>query len=102
MVSIMKRKAEKKRLRFKILAIWFSLMSIFFVELLIYTWCRVQCVRIGYEMTKEADHYRSVTTWQNNLKVEIAHLKSPERLASIAKHQLHLAIPTPEQMIIIP
>ena len=53
-------------------------------------------------MTTEADHYRSGMTWQNKLKIEIAHLKSPERLAGIAKHQLHLATPTPEQMIIIP
>ena len=53
-------------------------------------------------MTKEADRYQSIITWQNKLKIELAHLKSPERLAGIAKYQLHLVTPTPEQMIIIP
>ena len=98
----MKRKAKKNSYRFKIIAVWLSLMSIFFIELLAYTWCRVQCVKIGYEMTKEADRYQSIITWQNKLKIELAHLKSPERLAGIAKYQLHLVTPTPEQMIIIP
>jgi len=82
--------------------IWFIVMAVFITELLIYTWSRVQCVKVGYEISNENNKNRNLINLQNNLKVELARLKSPERLADIAKNQLGLKIPTPEQMIIIP
>ncbi len=82
--------------------IWFIVMAVFIAELLIYTWSRVQCVKMGYEISNENNKNRNLINLQNNLKVELARLKSPERLADIAKNQLGLKIPTPEQVIIIP
>lgn len=83
-------------------AIW-SIIAVFFItELFLYTWCRVQCVRTGYEITKETDKRLKLSSLQNNLKVEIAHLKSPQRIAKIATMQLGLIIPTPEKIVIIP
>ena len=76
-------------------------MSIFISELLLYTWCRVQCIRDGYAISKATGRHRQLVTLQNKLKVELAHLKSPERIAQIAKDQFGLTAPTPEQMIII-
>ncbi len=98
----MKRKKEKNTGRAKATATWIILMLIFIAELFFYTWCRVQYVQTGYEITKEVDHYRSLLTLQNNLKIELASLKSPERIEKIAKQQLGLTTPTPEQMLIIP
>jgi cell division protein FtsL len=82
--------------------IWILLMSIFIVELFFYTWCRVQYVRTGYEISKEADNHQKLITVQNNLKIEFARLKSPKRIAKIAKQQLGLTLPAPEQMMLIP
>ena len=82
--------------------IWFIIMGVFIAELLIYTWSRVQCVNTGYEISNENNKNRKLITLQNNLKVELARLKSPERLAKIAKNRLGLKTPTPKQMIIIP
>ncbi|MEE8480888.1 MAG: cell division protein FtsL [Desulfobacterales bacterium] len=98
----MKRKIKKKGRGEKLSVAWIILMLIFIAELFFYTWCRVQYVQTGYEITKEADHYRSLLTLQNNLKIELASLKSPERIEKIAKQQLGLTTPTPEQMLIIP
>lgn len=98
----MKRKIKKKVRGEKLSVTWIILMLIFIAELFFYTWCRVQYVQIGYEITKEADHYRSLLTLQNSLKIELASLKSPERIEKIAKQQLGLTTPTPEQMLIIP
>lgn len=77
-------------------------MSIFISELFLYAWCRVQCVNIGYEITREEQSQRNFVALQNQLKVELAHLKSPERIAEIAKEQLGLRAPEPKQIMVIP
>lgn len=86
----------------KTMGVWGIIMLIFIAQLLFYTWCRVQCVQVGYEITKETDNHQKLITLQNKLKIELARLKSPERIAKIAKNELGLATPTPEQMVIIP
>ncbi len=97
----MKLNQSENILKFKTMSIWILLMAIFISQLLFYTWCRVQCVNVGYEITKETGNHRSLITTQNNLKIEISRLKSPERIAAIAKNELGLAMPGPEQMIVI-
>jgi len=82
--------------------VWILLMSFFLAELLFYTWCRVQNVRIGYEITQASAQYRKLVTMQNNLKIETAHLKSHERISKIAREQLGLTMPSPKQVIILP
>ena len=77
-------------------------MTIFLTEFLFFTWCQVQTIGAGYEISKETEHHQDLITLKNNLKVELARLKSPERIAKIAKNQLGLTAPTQEQMIIIP
>jgi len=71
-------------------------------ELFLYTWSRVQCVSIGYEIIKLKKDHRQHLAFQENLKIEIAHLKSPKRIARIAANQLDLTMPAPQQVIIIP
>ena len=97
-----KKNSRNKRTGLKLAAIWSIIAIIFITELFLYTWCRVQCVKTGYEISKETDKRLKLSSLQNNLKVEIAHLKSPQRIAKIATMQLGLIIPTPEKMIIIP
>ena len=84
------------------MAIWMMLMLFFISELLLYTWCRVQCTGIGYEISKATKHQKELAALQSNLKLELTSLKSPARIAEIAINQLGLTTPTPKQMIIIP
>ncbi len=93
---------QKNIHKLKVMGTWLILMLIFIAELLSYTWCRVQCVRTGYEISKEADNHRNLITLQNNLKIELARLKSPQRIKKIAKERLGLITPTPKQVILIP
>jgi cell division protein FtsL len=86
----------------KIIGLWFILMTVFICELLLYTWIRVQCTRIGYEVNQATEMYQQRVTMQNNLKIELARLKSPERIAAIAQGRLGLNAPKPEQIVIIP
>lgn len=97
-----KRKKKRKRQNPKILAIWLVMMGIFIGELLFYTWCRVQCVQVKYEITKTTQSQQRLIALQDNLKIELANLKSPQRIATIAREQLGLITPTSKQMIPIP
>lgn len=97
----MKRK-RRHTLNLKSIGLWGILMVIFIAELLIYTWSRVQCTQLGYEITQAAVVHQKSITLQNNLKIELARLKSPERIIKIARDQLGLIMPGPEQTIVIP
>jgi cell division protein FtsL len=97
-----KKILRNKKTGFRPGAIWSVIAILFVTELFLYTWCRVQCVKTGYEITKETDKRLRLSSLQNDLKVEIAHLKSPQRIIGIAATQLGLIIPTPEKMIMIP
>ncbi len=78
------------------------IMGFFLVELLFYTWCRVQYTRVGYEISDGMNQQQRLLTLQQNLKIELARLKSPDRIESIARRKLHLTTPTPEQVMVIP
>ncbi len=98
----MSRKSRKNPRTLKETGIWIILMFFFISELFLYTWSRVQCVRIGYEISKVAIRQKEFVALQNNLNLELASLKSPARIAEIAKIRFGLKMPTSEQMIIIP
>lgn len=98
----MPRKLHKTQAHTRHLGLWILIMMLFMAELLLFTWGRVQCVRLGYDIAREETRQQDLMALQRNLKIELAHLKSPERIANIAKNQLGLSIPTPEQLIIIP
>ena len=78
------------------------MMGLFIGELLFYTWCRVQCVQVKYSISQETERLQHLTTLRDNLKIELAHLKSPHRITIIAQEQLGLVKPKSKQMITIP
>ena len=82
--------------------VWIVFMALFMIELFFYTWCRVQCTRVGYAISKATADHKEGLAIRNNLKIERARLKSPQRIARIAKKRLGLITPKPEQTIIIP
>ena len=42
-----------------------------------------------------------LTAVKKNIQIELARLKSPERISKIAKERLRLTTPTPEQIIVV-
>jgi cell division protein FtsL len=83
-------------------SVWVVLLLILMGEFLFYTWCRVQCVRSGYRITAEKKRHKKLLNLQKNLQVELAGLKSPDRIGRIAREQLGLVMPEPKQIIVIP
>ena len=100
----MKRKKRKKRKprSVKILAAWLAFMGLCIAELLFYTWSRVQCIQIRYEISEISADQKRLLKMQDNLKIELARLKAPQRISKIAKEQLGLVAPTSKQLIVIP
>ena len=98
----MTRKKQRKKRSLKFTFVGLALMALFIGELLLYTWSRVQCVRIRYEISEQAKEQKRLMAFQDNLKIELARLKSPQRIAKIAKTKLGLIIPKPSQMILVP
>jgi cell division protein FtsL len=77
-------------------------MGLFISELLFYTWCRVQTIQVRYEISDLIANQQRLEMMQDNLKIELARLKSPQRIAKIAKQQLGLVLPTNKQLILVP
>jgi len=98
----MRKKKKGRQRNPKVTIAFLCLMLVFIAELLFYTWFRVQSVRIKYEITAQTSRIRQLSAMQDNLKIELARLKSPSRIAKIAKAQLGLITPTSKQTILMP
>lgn len=86
----------------RVIALGFTFLSVFMVEFFLKTWCGVQCIRTGYEITNALNKEQSLANRQKNLKIELLHLRSPQVLMEIAKERFELSIPKPDQVIVIP
>ena len=98
----MNKKSNKNILTSRVIAVSFMFLSVFIVEFFLKTWCGVQCIRTGYEITKALNSRQKMISMQKNLQIELAHLKSPEVLGNISKKRFGLTIPSSEQIIILP
>jgi hypothetical protein len=97
----MTKKNRKESRRKPMAGLWFALLAIFLGELLFYTWCRVQCVRLGYDIAAETTRHERLTSLQSTLKTELARLKTPRRLQEMG-HRLELIMPKTGQTIVGP
>ena len=82
--------------------LWIMLMAFLFVEALLYAWCRVQCVNAGYGIDREMRKQAVLLKQRDTLNVEMARLKSPERIEAIARTQLGLVMPDSHQRVLLP
>jgi len=97
----MNQKKNKSAQDSRMSVVWFICMAAFICELFFYTWCRVQYTNIGYAIASAGKRHGESVALQNNLKIELERLKSPERIAKIAEKHLGLTPPGPDQMVTI-
>ena len=98
----MKKTAKVRPRSLKSVAGYLLLLCVFVAELLVYTWCRVQYVQVGYQITKETTKQQQLLALRDKLRIEQARLKSPQRIAKIAREQLGLITPSPDQVVELP
>ena len=74
---------------------------VFMAVALVYVWSHIRMTELEYMIAEEMSIKERLMEEQRKLKVEIATLKSPQRLEAIAKEKLHMAYPTRDQVIIL-
>jgi cell division protein FtsL len=96
------RKAETAGGRPRIVRICLLLLLIFLFEFFLRTWCGVQCIRTGYEITEARHRQEELLEIQKNLKIELARLTAPETLHRVAEQEFGLRTPDADQVVVLP
>jgi cell division protein FtsL len=68
---------------------------------LFYVWCRLQAVHLAYPQTRTAVKIQGLEKENEELRGQVAQLKSPERIERVAREQLGLSYPSPDQIRIL-
>ena len=97
----MKKKRVSKKRKSMIGILWVVAVVVLMAELLVYTWCRVQYVQTGYEITEATQENLHLKELYSKLQIERARLRSPERITRIAR-QRGLVMPDSKQVVVIP
>ncbi|MBU4052941.1 MAG: hypothetical protein KKA41_01120 [Proteobacteria bacterium] len=79
-----------------------ALLAVFMAELFFYTWVRVGCTRMGYDIILERNENRKHVKTGRCLKIELARLEAPQRIIEKAKQEFGLVIPGSQQIVILP
>ncbi|MFH1675283.1 MAG: cell division protein FtsL [Pseudomonadota bacterium] len=77
------------------------LVAAIMIELFLYTWCHVQSIHMGYMITSQVKQEKELKVLQEKLRLELAQLRTPERIIQIASKQLGLVLPAPDQVIVL-
>jgi cell division protein FtsL len=68
---------------------------------LVYVWSHIRMTELEYMVAEEMSIKENLLEEQRKLNVEIATLKSPQRIEAIAKNKLQMSYPAREQVIIL-
>ncbi len=68
---------------------------------LFYVWSRLQVTNLEYSISSFEGRLRHLQQESRSLQVEVASLRSPQRIEQVAQQKLGLHLPKPEQVITI-
>jgi len=66
---------------------------------LVYVWSHLRMTDLEYKVAEEMNRKEQLLEEQRKLKVEVATLKTPNRIESIAREKLKMVYPQREQII---
>jgi len=66
-----------------------------------FVWTRVRVIQLGYEVTQMNKQVRDMGRRSNELEVEIAKLKSPDRLERLAREYFHMRLPQGDEIVFV-
>ena len=78
---------------------WSLVLLIFVGGAILHVHARLAEVRLGYRLSESAQINRKLMAERRKLQVEVATLRSPQRLRRLAKEKLGLMEPTAEQIL---
>ncbi|MCG8642120.1 MAG: hypothetical protein MI862_20515 [Desulfobacterales bacterium] len=94
--------AAKRDLSHKRAMTWILLISLFFCELLVYTWVRTESTQMQLRVSEAQKQLIREQAYKKALIVERDRLKSDDRIIRIAKTQLGLTADTSPQTVYLP
>ena len=68
------------------------------IVVLLYAWQHFQCIQLDYRLQELKSTRAQVAELNQQLRLEVAGLRSPMRIDAIARHQLGLTAPAPGQI----
>ena len=80
---------------------WIFIATILMAVLLIYVWSHIHMTELEYQIARELSSREQLAEEQTRLKVELATLKSPQRIEIIAREKLQMTYPEREQVILL-
>ena len=99
-----KKPVRKRNLRIRKLFVnvMYCAMTILVLSFSLFlVWSHIQIVNIGYGISEANKEKKELLQLNNELRLEIATLKSPHYIENIAKKKLGLRFPKPCQVVII-
>ncbi|MBU1170388.1 MAG: cell division protein FtsL [Proteobacteria bacterium] len=81
--------------------VWVFFLVVLTAELFVFTWSRVQCTATGYALTHQQDEHKRLLSLEKKLRIERAHLMSPDRIAAFAAQKIGLQMPEQNQILTI-
>jgi cell division protein FtsL len=72
-----------------------TLVSVFHV------WSRVRVIDLNLEISAATRQLKETKEEQNRLRLEVASLKTPARIETLAKGELGMALPTDQQVVVV-
>jgi len=76
-----------------------GLVAVVFVLALLFAWQHFECVRYGYQTEQLKGQHDALVERNHALRLEQAALADPQRIDKLARKQLGLAPPAPQQVI---
>ncbi|MCK9362605.1 MAG: cell division protein FtsL [Syntrophales bacterium] len=80
---------------------WVFVASVIMAVALIYVWSHIHMTELEYQIAGEITSREQLVEDQKRLKLELATLKSPQRIESIAREKLQMIYPIKEQVILL-
>jgi cell division protein FtsL len=68
---------------------------------LLYVWSHIHMTELEYQIARELNSREQIMEEQMKLKVELATLRSPRRIETIAREKLQMTYPERKQVIVL-
>lgn len=80
---------------------WIFMATVLMAVLLIYVWSHIHMTELEYQIARELSSKELLAEEHAKLKLELATLKSPQRIEMIAREKLQMTYPGREQVIVL-
>ena len=90
---------KSARLRARVVRRGVAIAAVGIVLALIFVWTRVHVIQVGYEVSQLNRQVGDLMRQRNRLEVEVAKLKSPDRLERMAQDHFHMRLPVGNEIV---